>query len=211
MVLRSSNGKLLELPSNSPGWFANVLKCHQTVEVVYFVIFTQLVVNFEAFWENIFKELKLLTIPVKHGHRCDDWLWQLGSSNTFITKNCGIVVVRLLLKGQQILVHFNCRRGTLTAELRLTGKAVLFLLSGRGTRAAVFDFFVNTCHFVVAIPRTIHMCSVTLKGACFRMTITLGVVLISSLHCAVCVLARLRSSLVVALIYQVQNKVVKTG
>ena len=46
-----------------------------------------------------------------------------------------IVVVCQLLKGQQKLVCFDLRRGILTAELPLTGRAVFFLLSWRCTGA----------------------------------------------------------------------------
>ena len=43
------------------------------------------------------------------------------------------------------------------------------------------------------------VCSLALKNACFRMRITLGVVLIRSLVCAICAPGRLRSGFGVAL------------
>ena len=85
--------------------------------------------NFETRLVMIFKQLKLLRSPVEHGNRCCERFWQFGISVDIIMKVCKIVVFRQLLKGQQDLVNFDRRRGFFTAELLLTGRAVLFLLS----------------------------------------------------------------------------------
>ena len=62
-----------------------------------------------------------------------------------------IVAACQLLKRQQKLVCFDCRRGVLTAELRLAGRAVFLLLPWRCSRGTVCAFLVNFSH-VVAIP-----------------------------------------------------------
>ena len=99
------------------------------MEVVDSVIFSQLIMSFETRLEQIFKPLKLLRFPVERGNRCRERLWQIGSSVDIDMELSRIVVVCQLLKGQQNLVCFDRRRGILTAELRLTGMAALFLLS----------------------------------------------------------------------------------
>ena len=121
------------------------------MEVVHSVIFSQLNMKFEARLEKILKQLKLLRFPVKRGHRCAEWLWQYANSVGVVMKVCRIVVICQLLKGQQNFVWFNCRRGILAAELRLTGWAVLFLFYWKCTGGAVCDFLVNSCHHIVAI------------------------------------------------------------
>ena len=95
---------------------------------------------FEARLEKIFKQLNILRFPVKRGHSCGEWLWQFGSS-VDVMKVSRIVVICQMLKGQQNLVCFDCRRCILTAELLLTGGVVLFLLfSWRCTGGAAKSF-----------------------------------------------------------------------
>ena len=147
----------------------------------------------DARLEKIFKQLKLFSFPVKHGHRCWERFWQFGNSVDIVMKICKIVVVCQLLKSQQDLVCFDRRRGILTAELRLTGRAVLFLLSWKCTGGAVCDFLVNCCHHDVAIFWARVSRRLVVEDACFRIRITLGVVLIRSLVWAICVKGRLRS------------------
>ena len=96
------------------------------MEVVETVMFSELIMSFEARLEKIFKQLKLLTFPVERGHRCCERFWQIGNSIDIIMKVCRIVVICQLLKGQQDLVCFNRRRGILTSELQLTGGAFFF-------------------------------------------------------------------------------------
>ena len=62
------------------------------MEVVDSVIFSQLILNFEARLKKIFKQLKLLRFLVKRGHRCAKWLWQLGNSVDVTMKVCSIVI-----------------------------------------------------------------------------------------------------------------------
>ena len=142
-------------------------------------------------------------------------------------KICRHFVICQLLKGQQNLVYFNRRGGFFTADLRLTGKAVPFLLSWRCTKGAVNDFFVNSSHHVVAAETrslnsyhhvvaaetlSLNSCHQVVIGfwarvlrplvvedACFSMRIFLGVVLIRSLVCTQCVPRHLRSGSGVAL------------
>ena len=64
-------------------------------------------------------------------------------------KVCRFVLICQLLEGQQNLVCFDRRRCVLTAELRLTDGAVLFLLAWGYTGGAISDFFVNSCHHIV--------------------------------------------------------------
>ena len=102
------------------------------MEVIDSVILRQLNMKFEANLEKIFRQLELFRFSNKRGHRCGEWLWQFGNSDDNIMKVCRIVVICQLLKGHQHSVCFDRRRGVFTAELRLTGKTVLFILfSGR--------------------------------------------------------------------------------
>ena len=96
-------------------------------------------------------------------------------------------------EGPKKLVCFDRRKGVLTAKLWLTGRADLFLLSWGCTGGAVSDLLVKSCHHVVASMWTRVFYSLAADDACFRMIITLGVVLIRSLVRAKCVLGRLRS------------------
>ena len=57
-----------------------------------------------------------------------------------------IRVRRQLLKGQQNLVCFSCRRGILTAKLRLTCGPRLLLFAWRSSRGAVENHFLSWCH-----------------------------------------------------------------
>ena len=139
-----------------PGWANNIFKClyhispHERMEVIDSVIFSQLIMNFKTRLEQILKQLKLFRLPVERGHRCRKWLWHYGNSVDFIMKIRRIVAVFQLRKRQQNLTCFDRRRGVLAAELRLTGRTVFLLLSWRCTRGAVCDFFVNSCHVVLA-------------------------------------------------------------
>ena len=99
------------------------------MEVIDSVHFSQLIMDFEARLEKIFRQLQLFRFPVEGGHRCRERLCRFGNSVHVVMGICRIVVVCQLLKSQQILVCFNRRKGIFTVDLRLTGRAVLFLLS----------------------------------------------------------------------------------
>ena len=149
--------------------------------------------KFEARWERILKQLKLLRLSVKCWYRCGERFWQFGNSFDIVTEICRSVVVCQLLKGQQILVCSNRRRRILTAKLRLTGIAVLFLFSRRCTGGASIDFLVNSCHQVLAVFWAKVSRRLVVKDACFRMRISLGVVLFRTLVFAMSVPGRLWS------------------
>ena len=193
----------------------NVFKClqcicsHKRMEVVDSVLLCQLIVNFETRLEQIFKELELFRFPVKRRHRCRKWLCQFGNPINFVMELCRIVVVCQLLKCQQNLVGLIRRRGVSAAKLRLTCRAVLFLLSWRCARGAVHNFFVNSCHHVVRLctlslslslslslnsrRRVVAILSARGEEARFRMRVTLGVILIRSLVYTKHIPGRLRS------------------
>ena len=203
------------------------------MQVIDSVFFSMLIVFFEARLEKIFKQLKFLRFPVKCGHRCGKWLWQFGNSVDVIMKVRRIAVICQLLEGQQNLVCFDRRRGILAAELRLTGRTVLFLLSWKCTRGALRDFLVNSCHHVTAITNLFssschhvtaaktlalnschHVTVIFLarishrlvaEDACFRMRITLGVVLICSMFCTKCVPGHHRSIRMYSVLYPESN------
>ena len=61
--------------------------------------------NFEARLEKALKQLNLLRIPVKRGHRCGERFWQFRKSVNIVMKNCRIVFVGQLLNGQQNLAN----------------------------------------------------------------------------------------------------------
>ena len=84
---------------------------------------------FKARSQKILKQLKLLRFRVERGHRCRERLSQFENSPDNVLEISRIVVVCQLLKEQRNLVCFDRRRGIRTAKLRLTGRAVLFLLS----------------------------------------------------------------------------------
>ena len=163
---------------------------------------------------KIFKLLKLRKYPVERWHCCSEWLWQFGNSVNNVMEFCKTLVVCQLVKGHQNLVCFDRRRGILTAELRLTGRVVVFLLSLRCTRGAVSYLLVNSCHHVVAVANLFrnschHVVAIfwarvlrhlVVQNACFRIRILLGVVLIRSLACTQCVPGPLRSGSRMALI-----------
>ena len=119
------------------------------MEVVDSILFSQLNMNFETRLEKIIKQLDCFRFPIERGHRCRQWLGN-GNSVKIVMEICEIVVVCQLLKRQYYLVCLNRCRGVFTAELRLTCRKVLFLLSWRYIRGAVSDFFMGSCH-VVAI------------------------------------------------------------
>ena len=96
------------------------------MEVVDSVLFSQLIMDFEARLEKIFKQLELFRFFVERGHRCRKRLWQFGKSPNIVMEICRIVVVCQLLKGHQNLVLFNRRMSVFAVELRLTGRVVLF-------------------------------------------------------------------------------------
>ena len=72
------------------------------MEVVDFVLFSKLIMDFEARYEKIFKQLKLLRFPVERGHCCREQLWQLGNSVKIVMGTCRIVVVCQLLVAKRI-------------------------------------------------------------------------------------------------------------
>ena len=181
---------------------------HKRVEMFDSVIFGQLIANFEDPSETIFKQLKLLSFPVKRWHRCGEWLLQLGNAINVVMKNCRFVFVCRLLKVQQKLVGFDCRRGVLTADLQLNGRELFLLVSWRCTGGAVCDFLGNSCHHVVAVFRARFLCHQSLQGARSRLRITLGVFLIRSLVGAICVPGCLRSGLELASSWESHQEVI---
>ena len=79
------------------------------MEVTDSVIFGQLIVNFEARLEKLFKQLKFLRFPVKREHRCSEGFRHFRDFTDVVVESGCIGVRRQLLKGQQNLVCFNCR------------------------------------------------------------------------------------------------------
>ena len=99
------------------------VSCRLKVEVVDSLIFSQLIMNFEARLE---KQLILLRFAVKRGHRSGERFSHLGNSVDIFMKISRIVVVCQLLKSQQNMICFIRRRGILSAELTLIGGAGFF-------------------------------------------------------------------------------------
>ena len=102
---------------------------HERVEVVCYVFFRQLVVNLQICLEQIFKQLEFLYFSIKCGHCTCEGFGKFRVSTDVVVEFGGITVRRQLVKGQQNLVCFNCRRGVLTAKLLLTRGARLILFS----------------------------------------------------------------------------------
>ena len=63
------------------------------MEVVDSVIFSQLIVNFEACLDEIIKQLKLFEFPGKRAHLCRERFWQSGNFVEIVMKICRIAVV----------------------------------------------------------------------------------------------------------------------
>ena len=57
------------------------------MEVIDSVIFSQLIMVFEARLEKIFKQLELISSPVKCWQRCGKQFWQLGNSVDIVMEN----------------------------------------------------------------------------------------------------------------------------
>ena len=138
----------------------------------WFSLSSHLVLNFEACLEKIFKQLRLLRFPVKCWHRCVV-VSDFGNLETLLILFWKIseLLVCQLLKGQQQFVCFDRRRGVLSAELRLTDRAV-FLLSWRCFGGAVCNFFVNSWQNVKAVFWEKISCDLALKEGRFWMRIT---------------------------------------
>ena len=78
--------------------------------------------------EEIFKQLKLFRFPVQRGHRCRERFGKLEILLILLLQNLQKCCCLPTAEGPEKLVCFDRRRGILTVELWLTGKAALFLL-----------------------------------------------------------------------------------
>ena len=124
---------------------------HERAEVVHFVFLRELIENFLACLQQIFKLLEFLRFSVKCGHcRCEGF-GQFRDSVDVVLEVSSVAASRQLLKGQQNQVCFNCRMGVLTAELWLICGARILLLSRRNLRGAVGNLFLNSCHHVMCL------------------------------------------------------------
>ena len=56
--------------------------------VVDFVIFSQLILDFEARLEKIYKQLEIFRFAVERGHRCQERFWQFENSVNIVTEIC---------------------------------------------------------------------------------------------------------------------------
>ena len=63
------------------------------MEVVDSVLFSQLIEDFEARLEKIFKQLEFFRSPVQGGYRCRKGLCQSGNSVNIVMEICRNVVV----------------------------------------------------------------------------------------------------------------------
>ena len=190
----------------------NVSKClqcislHERIEVVDSILFRQLTMDFEASLEKIFKQLELFIFPVKHGHRCREWLWQYGKCVCIVMEICSIVVICQLLKGYRIwsasfvagvfslrncgwLVEwfFFCIPEDVLEERYVTSSWTPVTMSWRQT------LFLNSYHHAMAMFWARLLRHLVGEDARFMMRTTLGVVLICSLVCTECAPGRLRS------------------
>ena len=124
----------------------------------------------------------------------------------------GVDIARHLLKGQQNFVCFKCRRGVLTSDFWLTFGAHLLLFFWRSCSGSKCDFIVSTSHPAEVIENTFELLSpcrsgnpcqnlhsMALERPGFKIRITLGVSLISSLVSAKSVPGCLRRGSGVAL------------
>ena len=103
------------------------------------------------------EQFELLWFTVKCGPcRCEGFGWFRDSVYGFVELGGVAAAARLLLKGQQNLVCFNCRRGDLTANFWLTCGARLVLLSWRSPSGAVGNLFLmSPCD--VSLPGLIEL------------------------------------------------------
>ena len=138
-------------------WALNVFEClycislHERMDVVDAVPFSPLILDFEARLEKISKQLKLRRFPFERGHRCRERFWQFGFSVHLGMEVCRIVVICQLLKRQQKIGLLQSSQEYSHCEIAVDWLNGFFLLSWSCTRGAVIDFFVDSCHQVVAI------------------------------------------------------------
>ena len=107
-----------------------------------------MIVVFQTRLEQIFEQPEFLWFCVKRRHRPFERFRQFRDSAIIVIEIGWIGVPCQLLKKQQNLVCFNCRRSILTAKLRLTWGARLLLFAWRNSRRAVGNFFLRCCHIV---------------------------------------------------------------
>ena len=110
---RFSYIKLLEFLPKYLVLSANVFEClqrilpYERVKRLDFVILSQLVINIQACMKDIFKHFKLLRFPVKCGHSCDEWHWQLKTLIDVVFEINRVAVARQLLKAGKIWFGSN--------------------------------------------------------------------------------------------------------
>ena len=102
---------------------------HKRAEVIYLVICCELPVSVWTCFEETFKHFKFLWLPTDCRQCCCERFWQFRNSDIVKVEVRRIAAARQLLKGQQNLVCFNCRRGVLTAKMWLTCGARPLLFS----------------------------------------------------------------------------------
>ena len=138
------------------------------MEVIDSVIFSRLIVNFEAVLEKISKQLEHLKFSVKWWHLSGERFWQFGKFVDIVKDICRVVVLYQPLKDQQFLICFNLRR---VISLRKCGWLVerFSLLSWTYIGGAVSDFLVNSCYHLVAFFWAWVLRRLVVEDACVTM------------------------------------------
>ena len=90
---------------------------------------------FETCLEQIFKQFKILWIPIEGRHCCSEGFGQFWNSIYVVVEVSRIAIACRLLRGHLNLGCFNCGRGVPAAELWLTCGALRLSFSWRNPRA----------------------------------------------------------------------------
>ena len=125
------------------------INTHKRAEIVCFVFFRELIVDFRTQLEQIFDQFEFFWIPVKDGHCCCEGFGQFRDSIDVVVRFGRVVVSCQMLKGQQNLVCFTFRISVFTAELWLTCGVRILLFSWRRCKGALGNFFLNSCLHVM--------------------------------------------------------------
>ena len=151
LFLKERSQDFSQIHSIGAGDVFEGLQCitaHERVEVVYFVFSVTWLWFFKLDWNRSSNKSNFSGFPSKGGQCCCEGIWQFWDSTDVVVAIGCITVRHQLLKGQQNLICFSCRRCVLTAKLWLTCGTRLLLFSWRSTRGAVGNLFWSSCRHV---------------------------------------------------------------
>ena len=118
---------------------------HQSVKVVQFVFFCQLIVFLDACLEQNFEHFKFLRFHIRGTNCCEEGFRQFWKLVDVDGEAAVIAVARQLFRGQQNLFCFTCRWGVFSENLWQTCGASFLLLSWRSLKESLRTSFLTSC------------------------------------------------------------------